>query len=249
VPPTPSPADPREDPVAGRSALSGATERLLTTARQLDADLLTGPSLCPGWSRGHVLGHLARNADALSHLCAWATTGTPRPMYPTAEHRRSEIEASAARSPDELVEDLVRSADRLATALDSLPEEAWSRRVRLGPAGAGAEIPASRIGWQRLKEVEIHHVDLDHGYSPSDWPTGFVDRALAQTLRMFRRRPEAPSLVAHVVGSEPEPLGRPGGPTVSGTPAAMLAWLTGRSGGDNLTVDPPGSLPELPAWA
>jgi maleylpyruvate isomerase len=249
VPPTAAPADPREDPVAGRSALSGATGRLLTTARRLDADLLAGPSLCPGWSRGHVLGHLARNADALSHLCAWAATGTPHPMYPSAEHRRSEIEASAGRSPDELVEDLVRSADRLASALDSLPEEAWSRRVRLGPAGAGAEIPASRIGWQRLKEVEIHHVDLDHGYSPSDWPTGFVDRALSQTLRMFRRRGDTPSLVAHVVGSESEPLGTPGGPTVSGPPAAMLAWLTGRSGGDDLAVDPPGSPPVLPAWA
>jgi maleylpyruvate isomerase len=249
VHPTAAPADPREDPVAGRSALSGATERLLTTARQLDGDLLAGPSLCPGWSRGHVLGHLARNADALSHLCAWAATGTPRPMYAGAEQRRSEIEASAGRSLDELLEDLEGSADRLATALDGLPEEAWSRRVRLGPAGEGAEIPGSRIGWQRLKEVEIHHVDLDHGYSPSDWPPGFVDRALAQTLRMFRRRADTPSLVAHVAGSGPEPLGTPGGPTVSGTPAAMLAWLTGRSGGADLTVDPPGSLPVLPAWA
>lgn len=249
MPPTAAQADPREDPVAGRSALSGATARLLTTARQMDRGLLTGPSLCPGWSRGHVLGHLARNADALSNLCAWAATGTPRPMYSSAEQRRSQIEASAGRSPGELMADLVQSADRLAAALDGLPEEAWPRRVRLGPAGEGAEIPAARIGWQRLKEVEIHHVDLDHGYSPSDWPAGFVDRALAQTLRMFRRRGDTPSLVAHVVGSEPEPLGTPGGPTVSGSPAAMLAWLTGRSGGAGLTIDPPGPLPVLPAWA
>jgi maleylpyruvate isomerase len=170
-------------------------------------------------------------------------------MYPSPEHRRSEIEASAGQSPDELVDDLARSAGRFATELDNVPEDAWSRRVRLGPAGEGAEIPASRIGWQRLKEVEIHHVDLDHGYSPADWPTGFVDRALAQTLRMFRRRGDTPSLVAHVVGSEPEPLGAPGGPAVSGSPAAMLAWLTGRSGGDNLTIDPPGPLPVMPAWA
>jgi len=249
VPPTAAPADPRGDPVAGRSALSGATGRLLATARQLDAGLLAGPSLCPGWSRGHVLGHLARNADALSRLCAWAATGTPSPMYTSAEHRRSEIEASAGQSPDELLEDLVRSAEGFATALDNVPEDAWSRRVRLGPSGGGAEIPASRIGWQRLKEIEIHHVDLDHGYSPVDWPTGFVDRALAQTLRMFRRRGDTPSLVAQVAGSEPEPLGAPGGPTVSGTPAAVLAWLTGRSGGGDLTIDPPGPLPVLPAWA
>jgi maleylpyruvate isomerase len=37
--------------------------------------------------------------------------------------------------------------------------------------------------------------------------------------------------------------------TVSGEPAAVLAWLTGRSDGRGLTVDPPGALPDLPPLA
>jgi DNA-binding CsgD family transcriptional regulator len=30
------------------------------------------PSLLPGWTRGHVLTHVARNADALTNLLSWA---------------------------------------------------------------------------------------------------------------------------------------------------------------------------------
>ncbi|MDP9404828.1 MAG: maleylpyruvate isomerase N-terminal domain-containing protein, partial [Actinomycetota bacterium] len=44
--------------------VAGATERLLTTTAGLGDDAVAGPSALPGWSVGHVLGHLARNADS-----------------------------------------------------------------------------------------------------------------------------------------------------------------------------------------
>jgi maleylpyruvate isomerase len=241
--------EPGGDAASGTDALRASTERLLATAERLDASLLAGPSLCPGWSRAHVLGHLARNAEALTRLCTWAATGTPTPMYASPEDRAAEIDSSSRQPAAELLEDLTRSAERFARSLAGLSDDALARRVRLGPGGAGAEIPASRIGWQRLKEVEIHHVDLDRGYSPADWPSDFVERALAQTIRMFRRRGDTPSVVVHVVGAEPEVLGPPGGPRVRGTAPAVLAWLTGRSAGIELTADPPRSLPVMPAWA
>jgi maleylpyruvate isomerase len=46
-------------------AVDRHTEQLLATARSLDPGSIGDPSLCPGWTRGHVLTHIARNADAL----------------------------------------------------------------------------------------------------------------------------------------------------------------------------------------
>jgi hypothetical protein len=55
--------------------LSTATDSLVDgIGRLTDADA-RGPSLLPGWTRGHVLTHLARNADGgtpaarLGHVC------------------------------------------------------------------------------------------------------------------------------------------------------------------------------------
>ncbi len=44
--------------------LAEATERLLATAARLTDEDLRAPSLLPGWTRGHVLAHVARNADS-----------------------------------------------------------------------------------------------------------------------------------------------------------------------------------------
>ena len=55
------------------------------------------PSGLPGWTRGHVLTHLSRNADALVNLLTWARTGVPIPMYSSSDQRNSDIEAGSRR--------------------------------------------------------------------------------------------------------------------------------------------------------
>ncbi len=48
------------------TAVESATDTLLATVSRLtDADL-DHPSLCEGWTRGHVVAHLARNAEAIA---------------------------------------------------------------------------------------------------------------------------------------------------------------------------------------
>ena len=79
----------------------------------LDDAAMLGPSRLPGWTRGHVLTHLARNADALVNLLTWARTGTPTPMYPSVESRNAGIEAGAARPAAEQRADLEATARRL----------------------------------------------------------------------------------------------------------------------------------------
>lgn len=228
--------------------VSAATHRLLDTADKLDAAELAGPSLCPGWSRAHVLAHVARNADALTNLLTWAVTGEENFMYPSAEARTADIEASATAAPDDLIIDVRESAVRFGGAISQLPEEAWEHVVRTGPGGNGASIPARRVVWVRLRELELHHVDLDAGYSPADWPAPFVSRALAEAMRAVGRREDVPPFNA-VAGDVREPVGTGGPVEVHGTAPALLAWLTGRADGGNLRVNPPGRLPVIPAQA
>src|SRR6266704_5264440 len=74
---------------------AAATERLLGSAAALSDTQAREPSLLPGWTRGHVLTHIARNADGMVNLLHWARTGTQTPMYASPESRAADIEAGA----------------------------------------------------------------------------------------------------------------------------------------------------------
>ncbi len=221
--------------------LTAATSRLLTTADALSDSDVTAPSLLPGWTRGHVLTHVARNADGLVNLLTWARTGVVTPQYPSWEQREADIAAGAARPWPVLVADVRDSADRFAKAARMLSVEDWATRLELtrGPQ------PAARIPWRRLREVEVHHVDLAGGYTAADWPDAFTHRVLHEM---------ATGLDGAALTLRPDGLGHrlavgPGGPPeISGPAYALAAWLAGRSPGDGLTVDPPGPLPPLPDW-
>jgi maleylpyruvate isomerase len=237
-----------EEERASVGPVSSATERLIRTARTFDQDAVRGPSLCAGWTRAHVLSHVARNADGLANLLRWATTGVKTPMYVSAEARAADIDTGAEQGPAEIVDDLTSAAERFSAAVTAVPDEAWERQVRMGPAAAGRTIPARRVLWERLKELELHHVDLDADYAPEHWAPWFVDRALAETVRRFARRDDVPDLTL-VVGGVMERFGSGGDVTITGAASSMLGWLTGRSAGDSLSVEPPVPLPALPPWA
>ena len=66
------------------ASIAAATGRLLTVAGTLTDAEVAEPSLLPGWTRGHVLTHLARNADGLANLLRWAGTGIETPVYASA---------------------------------------------------------------------------------------------------------------------------------------------------------------------
>src|SRR6266568_1849145 len=83
------------------------------------------PSLLPGWTRGHVLTHIARNADGMVNLLHWARTGTQTPMYASPESRAADIEAGAGRPAAGLAADVRESAATLAAAAAAMPGDAW----------------------------------------------------------------------------------------------------------------------------
>ncbi len=71
------------------------------------------PSALPGWTRAHVVAHLARNAEALRDLLTWARTGVETPMYTSREQRAADIEHGAGRPPEQLRREVVGTAGRL----------------------------------------------------------------------------------------------------------------------------------------
>jgi maleylpyruvate isomerase len=228
-----------------------ATDRLLASAATLTDASVREPSLLPGWTRGHVLTHIARNGDGLGNLLRWARTGTKTAMYASRDARRADIEAGAGRSAAELTADVRGTALTFAAESAGLPGEAWAAQVQML---AGPPMPARRVLDWRQREVEIHHVDLATGYRPADWPAEFVAGNLPEVAGSFAGRDDAPSCLLRADGQDSVwRIGPsdPGTPPVSvhGSPVELLAWLIGRAGGSGLRVSGDGAvLPVLPPW-
>ena len=196
--------DPALQPVSDQ--LDFATQRLLSTARILDEDDLAAPSLLPGWTRGHVLAHLARDADALRNLMIGVRTGTHRPAYASPAARDSDIEHGAGRPRADLVDDVAATAMAFRTVSRQLPDEAWQSEVNWVP---GLDpFPAPQILVRRLAEVELHHVDLGAGYTAADWPDSFLVIRLPEPMRSQREERRTSSRTAPPLRPPRPPRGR-----------------------------------------
>jgi maleylpyruvate isomerase len=163
--------------------IDDATQRLLGTARVISEADLREPSLLPGWTRAHVLSHLARNADALRNLLVGARTGEERLAYASAEARETDIKNGTYLTPKELMADLADSAMAFRTVSRQLPDGAWQFPVKIMDSEPS---PASLLLTRRLVEVELHHCDLGTGYSAGDWPAAFTAMELDELMRALR---------------------------------------------------------------
>jgi maleylpyruvate isomerase len=161
-----------------------ATQRLLGAARVIAEPDLRQPSLLPGWTRAHVLAHLARGSDAMRNLMIGARSGQQRPAYSSSQARDADIEYGARRDAKELLADLADSAMAFRTIARQLPDEAWRFQVRILDL---APFPAAQLLTRRLVEVELHHCDLGTGYGPADWPAAFATMELAEPMRSMRQ--------------------------------------------------------------
>ncbi len=230
------------DPLVLLTDVDQATDELLTTAADLDPAVVGRPSALPGWTVGHVLTHVARNADALTNLLTWARSGVETLPYASREARDAAIEEGSSRPLREQIQDIRESHERFADAGASMPAEAWT--FFLSWAGQSA----AGVPWLRLREVTVHHVDLGVGYSPADWSDAFAQRLLKEVVKGADESWPALQLRPHgvehalTIGADPNP------PVVGGTTKAIAAWLTGRGDGADLTVSPDGELPTPARW-
>ena len=67
-----------------------ATHRLVRTVDELDEEALAAPTDLPGWSRAHVIAHLALNAEGLGGVLDGLASGEMRPMYASQARRDAE---------------------------------------------------------------------------------------------------------------------------------------------------------------
>jgi maleylpyruvate isomerase len=208
-------------PATDLARVAAAHRRCFEITGRLTDEDVRRPSLLAGWSVGHVLAHLARNADSHVRRTEAALAGDVVDQYAGGmAGREAEIDAGARRSAAALAEDVRTSALAVEAAWRDVPPAAWAGRSRdaNGQVRYLFELPGRR--WQ---EVEVHLVDLAVGVGVGDWSDEFV----AEWLPRTRER-----IWATLAGAGAYP--------VFDSPAEELAWLYGRMQRDD--VPPP------PAW-
>lgn len=242
----------RRDTAVTLPWMGSGTELLARAVDALPDDALRAPSALPGWSRAHVVAHVARNAEALIRLATWARTGVENPMYPSREHRAAEIESSAQAPVDVLRAELAGTAEELDAALAALDGTTWKAEVR---SALGRPIPAAEIPWMRVREVWLHAVDLDAGVSVGDVAPDVVDTLLDDSTGTLSVAEGCPSAVLAPTDRERTwALGPASDAPVRlrGETAQLLGWLVGRTGGEGVeavTADgSPTAVPEPPRW-
>lgn len=229
----------------GLVAARRAAAVLCEAVDELDDAALCLPTQLSGWTRGHVVSHLARNADGLVNLLHWARTGIESPMYTSPADRDAAIDEGANRLARVQQEDLRAADERFFMATEVMSDTDWEARV---VNGQGVVIGASLVPWMRLTELLVHLVDLDIGRDFDD----VVQLAAGQTALLidyvasrYDERPGIPSvrLAVDLPSGDQHTwlLGDVDGPhDVRSAAAPALAWLTGRSAEE--------VLPRLPAW-
>jgi maleylpyruvate isomerase len=200
--------------------VADAQARFQRAIEGLDDRTARAPSLLPGWTRGHLLTHVARNADSHRRRAQAAARGEIVEQYAGGyAGRAAEIDRDADKPAPELVEDVRTSAESLDAAWRTLPVETWNSHVSdvAGRMHLLRVMPA-----RRWRELEIHLVDLNIGPSSDDWPGEFVQENLPVLRSTLESRLPADAVVPEL------------------TERDELAWLTGR-------LQHPG-LPELLSW-
>ena len=195
----------------------------------MDDVVVAQPSLLPGWDRAMVLKHLSANAVGLARVVEAATRGEVAELYPGGQAARdAEIEAGRGAKVADLERELRQSSQGAMSVLRVAPDEvlrAPAVHHRMG------EVKIGQLVIARLREVEVHHVDLDFGYSPSDWPSEWVleemDRAMVD---LPSRLPKGVAVALAATDTDQHWVAGSGEAVeLDGTVGELFAWVTGRA--------------------
>lgn len=145
--------------------VKAAVTRLNTLLAGLDDATARAASGLPGWSRGHVITHIANFSEAMTRQVEEALQGRVVEMYDGGRPARDAgIEAGAHRPAVELTTHLERATTALVTAWDKVGPDDWTRPIQHRNSNLSAGLNAT---W---RELAIHTVDLDLGITPTSWP-------------------------------------------------------------------------------
>ncbi|MGW6522884.1 maleylpyruvate isomerase family mycothiol-dependent enzyme [Streptomyces sp. NPDC054962] len=229
-----------------RTWMERCTALFLQALADLDNDDMDADTALPGWTRRHIVAHVASNAEALQRLAMWARTGEPTPMYASREQRDTDIERGARLAVADLRHWAVTSAQRLNTDLDSLPPHAWRAEV---VTIQGRTVPCTELPWLRSRETAVHAVDLAAGVEFADLPRDFCLTLIDDVVRHRSAVASGPAVRLHATDTERMWTvgGSDTGTEVRATVADLARWLVGR-GNKGVRVDHGDRLPRLPRW-
>ena len=144
-----------DEAVAGCRA---AHRRLFATIRSIDEATVRQPSRLPGWTVGHLLTHLARNADSHVRMLLAAERGESVEQYAGgADQRAADIEAGAGRPRDALVTDVGQSAIDLEAVWETTSAAGWAGHgLRRGVPGRASSSRSSGGGrWRCTTSTSV----------------------------------------------------------------------------------------------
>ncbi len=196
---TPPGSGPPTEWVAGCAAAQAALDTALVG---LDDTTARRPSLLPGWSVGHVLTHIARNADSVVWRLEGAAHGELRDQYPGGvAQRRADIEAGAGRPAAALATDVRHTSAAVVQVMAGLPAAAWDAPSR---TSRGVVESSRDVILSRWREVVVHHGDLDLG--PVPLPPALVEAWLPRELPRLAERTDPARLLQWIVGRGDPPV-------------------------------------------
>lgn len=195
-----------------------------------DADL-RAPSRLPGWSRGHVVAHVAGVADAMSRQLHYAARGETIELYDGGpDGRNRAIEEGALHSADRLRQEVDAALDLALSAFRGLSESGWNTPIsyRGGVVRDG--------GLALWRELVIHGTDVGTGGEADSWSPQFCEHLFSfLAVRVppgVRVRLQPFGMTPRVLGAAPDsPVPNASGSTVSvnGMATDIAAWLAGRT--------------------
>ncbi|WP_328327964.1 maleylpyruvate isomerase family mycothiol-dependent enzyme [Kribbella sp. NBC_00382] len=211
--------------------IEASVNRLNALLVNLDEQAVRAPSGLPGWSRGHVLTHLANFSEAMTRQVEEALASRLVEMYDGGRPARdAAIEAGAGRSADELTNHVATASAGLLAAWGKVDD--WSRPVLHRNSDLAATVYA---GW---REYEVHTVDLALESTSDDWSEEFCLHLLDFL------RPRTPDGVHLVLDSGDMRWENGTGEdlVLTGKLTDLTAWFAGRP---HSVV---GDLPDLNPW-
>ncbi|POH72811.1 maleylpyruvate isomerase family mycothiol-dependent enzyme [Arthrobacter glacialis] len=202
--------------------LKAAADTVSAKLADLSDDDVLVPTDLPGWTRGHVLAHIAHVSNAVARQVEYALRGELIDFYDGGQGGRTQaIEMNAGHSAELHREYIAAGFTRALGVLDGLDNAQWDLPIsyRNGVVRDGA------LAYWR--ELVIHLADLQLGRGPETWSKEFclylIDFLSARVPDSIQLKLLPLALPPMTVGTGSNTV------SVSGMLTDITAWLSGRT--------------------
>jgi maleylpyruvate isomerase len=241
------------EPDALLTGIHKAAADVRADAGKLRDEDIKAPSALPGWTRGHVLAHIAGISNAMARQLEYAAHGETIELYDGGmDGRNRAIDMAAGHDAATHQTDVNAALDRVLRAFDVLPGVKDSSANRTGwwaPIAyrGGVVLDGGLALW---RELVIHASDLGTGRGPETWSREFCTHLFDF---LAARVPDNVKLILQPLGLQPVTIGTGGDSiVVNGMITDIAAWLAGREpslGSLRASAAADGTdLPELLPW-